>query len=147
MEDMEDYDYEDFCREEETFHRASLRAEIARQNGRKGGRPPKGEPRPCHIDVRVSERELSLIKSHAAGFGLSVPDFIRSISVGVKPRSATAEEKQAVETLIGYHTHFRRIGNMYRDRESLSAIGEVVKETAEMIKNWVYDWKREHGKG
>ena len=122
-----------------------LRAERSRQNGKKH-LPATDQPRNKHIDVRLTERELDIVKSKASAFNLKLPVFVRRVLIeDVQPRHSTQEEIEIIKLLATFKTNFSRIGNLYQKKE-YHAMDQLVKQTAEEIKqtvvafrNWIYD--------
>jgi predicted DNA binding CopG/RHH family protein len=122
-----------------------MRAERSRQNGRKH-LPATDQPRNRHIDVRLTERELDIVRSKASDFNLKLPVFVRRVLIeDVQPRHSTQEEVEIIKSLATYKINFARIGNLYQKKE-YHAMDQLVKQTAEEIKqtvvafrNWIYD--------
>jgi predicted DNA binding CopG/RHH family protein len=121
------------------------RAERSRENGRKH-LPVANQPRNKHIDVRLTEQELMIVKTKADAFNLRLPVWVRKVLIEeVQPRHSTKEEVEIIQLLATYKTNFSRISNLYQKKE-FQAMDQLVKQTAEDIKqtvialkNWIYD--------
>lgn len=92
------------------------------------------------LKVRVTYWEKLAIQEKAANAGLKMSDYVRRCALGRTISSLmTAEQVEAYKILKNLEIKFKRIGNMYHDKnlwnyEELSQeVSEVVKQVQEHL--------------
>jgi hypothetical protein len=123
---------------EKQYQEAKRRAEIARKNGALGGRKPVNkEARIHHLNILLTNDEYKAIKENSKKTNLTMSEYLRRVGQNVHIFSET--ELAILKQLYEYRNHFIRIANMYHNREDLATISILVRDTAETIKNYIYD--------
>jgi hypothetical protein len=74
------------------------------------------------IEVRCSLIEKSILKSKAAKAGLTLSSYLRKVGLNQKIESKlTSEEIEIYKDLHQYHSHFTRIRNLLKNKDSTFA--------------------------
>ena len=92
------------------------------------------------IVLRVSYFEKMLIKGKAKELGLSISEYIRVCSTNkLLPKPKTEKELEVYNTLKSYHTNFRRISNLIREKKSKEMLIEL-EIVMNSIKHEINKW-------
>lgn len=86
------------------------------------------------LKVRVTYWEKLAIQEKAANAGLKMSDYVRRCALGRTISSLmTAEQVEAYKILKNLEIKFKRIGNMYHDK-NLRNYEELSQEVSEVVK-------------
>jgi len=86
------------------------------------------------LKVRVTYWEKLAIQEKAANAGLKMSDYVRRCALGRTISSLmTAEQVEAYKILKNLEIKFKRIGNMYHDK-NLRNYEELSREVSEVVK-------------
>ncbi|MEJ4090061.1 mobilization protein MbpA [Galbibacter orientalis] len=94
-----------------------------------------------YIKFRCTRFEKRLLQVKAKRANLSLSSYCRMTALDDKiVERFTGEQIEVYKTLIEYHHHFKRIGNMFKKRNP--KLTEEVYELAEEIKNHLQNFKK-----
>lgn len=93
------------------------------------------------IKFRASNTELLIIKKKAEQCGLSMSDYVRSLSLDYKVKARlTDEEIEQYKSLIKYADNFRRITNLFSLGDT-TGFKKLSMETVILFRNHLQKFK------
>lgn len=92
------------------------------------------------IFIRVSFFEKMLIQGKAKFLNLSISEYVRLCALDKRlPCPKSEQELEIYNTLVQYHTHFRRISNLIKNKNKpklYSELQELMKQLKAEIQKW-----------
>lgn len=92
------------------------------------------------IIIRVSYFEKMLIFGKAKSLNINTSEYIRICALDkLLPRPKSSQELEIFNTLIKYHTNFRRLSNLIREKDNPQLHSEII-ELMSLLKNEIRKW-------
>lgn len=85
--------------------------------------------RTSHINVRVTEKEKSIMERNAKKCGLSLSEFLRKLAFGYVPKAQPPEELLKIRSLLySVHDRFRAMGKDEDAKEIITFVRQIENE-------------------